>query len=170
MHGDGGAVLAEFALVLPFLLAFLMGLVDFSYTEAQYDSVSSAARDGARVAILQVLSPPVTTTVGAQTTCNPTPADAEFTAICHAVASRLAGTKIDSVQVICYAGVGPSAPLPAGVTDPSTQPTCNQPGLQADSSMVQVIVNWTINPLTFVGAATIGTRHVTTKAEMVIAG
>ena len=168
LRGDRGAVLAEFALVVPSLLFLLMGAVDFTYTEMQYDSVSSAARDGARVGILQVIRRPVTT-LGAQSSCVPTPVDAEFTAICHAVAHRLAGVKVDSVQVICYAGVGPDAPLPAGVTNPNTGQTCTG-ALEADASMVQVVVRWTDSPLTFVGASTIGTRHVVTKAEMVIAG
>ena len=47
-----GQTLVEFALVLPILLILLLGILDFSRAVAGYNSVSNAARSGARVAIV----------------------------------------------------------------------------------------------------------------------
>ena len=109
-------------------------------------------------------------TVGPQTSCTPTQPDPQFKAICHAVARRLAGATVDSVQVICYAGVGPNAPLPTGVTDPNTQASCTSSEIQPDSSTIQVKVTSTIAPLTFVGQTAFGHRRLTDTSEMVVAG
>jgi hypothetical protein len=145
----------------------VLGGLDFCYIDLQYGAAASAARDGARVGILHH----AVATVGAQTTCTPATPDPLFTDICHAVAQRLAGTaKVTSVQVICYAGVGPTAPLPTGVTDPSTQATCTSSQIQPDASTLAVVVNWTTKPLTFVGATTVGSRNTTATARMVISG
>lgn len=165
-RGDAGAVIAEVTLILPLLLAFIMGVIDFTYIELKSDEVSSAARDGARVAILNhdVI------TVGPQTTCDPAQPDPNFTAICHAVARRLAGAKVDSVEVICYAGTGPGAALPSGVTDPHTQASCTSNQIQPDSSTIAVTVTSTLNPLTFVGQTTFGHRRLTDTSQMVVAG
>jgi Flp pilus assembly protein TadG len=166
-RGDRGAILAESALILPILLTIVLGGIDFCYIDLQYDAASSAARDGARVGLLNHN----VTTVGAQTSCSPSPADAQFTAICKAVVKRLAGTAtVTSVQVICYAGVGPSAPLPTDATDPNTQATCSSSQVQPDASTISVIVTWKVSPLTFVGATLIGTKTTTATARMVIAG
>jgi hypothetical protein len=47
-----GQALVEFALVLPILLILLLGILDFGRAVAAYNSVSNAARSGARVAIV----------------------------------------------------------------------------------------------------------------------
>lgn len=47
-----GQSLVEFALILPILLIFLLGLVDFGRAVAAYNSVSNGSRSGARVAIV----------------------------------------------------------------------------------------------------------------------
>jgi hypothetical protein len=47
-----GQALVEFALVLPILLILLLGVLDFGRAIAAYNSVSNAARSGARVAIV----------------------------------------------------------------------------------------------------------------------
>lgn len=50
---DGrGQALVEFALILPILLILLLGILDFGRAIAAYNSVSNAARSGARVAIV----------------------------------------------------------------------------------------------------------------------
>jgi Flp pilus assembly protein TadG len=166
-HGDRGAVLAESALILPVLLTIVLGGIDLCYVDLQYDAASSAARDGARVGILNHN----VTTVGASTTCTPSPADAQFTAICRAVVKRLASTAtVTAVQVVCYAGVGPAPPLPTGVTDPNTQATCTSNQIQADASTMAVVVTWKVTPLTFVGSTLIGNRTTTSTARMVVSG
>lgn len=50
-HGRGQA-LVEFALALPVLLLIFMGLFDFGRAVFAYNSLSNAAREGARVAIV----------------------------------------------------------------------------------------------------------------------
>jgi TadE-like protein len=47
-----GQALVEFALALPVLLVIFMGLFDFGRAVFAYNSVSNAAREGARVAIV----------------------------------------------------------------------------------------------------------------------
>ena len=47
-----GQALVEFALVLPLLLLIFMGLFDFGRAVFAYNSLSNAAREGARVAIV----------------------------------------------------------------------------------------------------------------------
>jgi hypothetical protein len=49
---DGGQGLAEFALVIPLLLIFVLALVDFARGIFIYSVVSDAAREGARYAIV----------------------------------------------------------------------------------------------------------------------
>jgi hypothetical protein len=49
---ERGQALVEFALVLPILLILLLGILDFGRGIAAYNSVSNAARSGARVAIV----------------------------------------------------------------------------------------------------------------------
>jgi len=52
-----GQSLTEFALLLPVLLLILMGILDFGRVVFAYNSVSEAARNGSRVAIVnQTLS------------------------------------------------------------------------------------------------------------------
>jgi len=53
MTGGGrGQGLVEFALILPLLLLLLMGIFDFARGIYAYNTVSNAAREGARVAIV----------------------------------------------------------------------------------------------------------------------
>lgn len=47
-----GQSLVEFALVLPILLLMFMGILDFGRAVFAYNSLSNAAREGARVAIV----------------------------------------------------------------------------------------------------------------------
>jgi Flp pilus assembly protein TadG len=47
-----GQSLAEFGLVLPILLLVMMGILDFGRAVFAYNTLSNAARDGARVAIV----------------------------------------------------------------------------------------------------------------------
>ena len=50
--GESGAELIEFALVLPFLLLIMLGIIDFGLLFQRYHVVTNAAREGARVSVL----------------------------------------------------------------------------------------------------------------------
>jgi len=50
--GESGAELIEFALVLPFLLVIVLGIIDFGLLFQRYYVVTNAAREGARVSVL----------------------------------------------------------------------------------------------------------------------
>ena len=51
-RADSGAELVEFALVFPLLLLVVLGIVDFGFLFQEYEVVTNAAREGARIAIL----------------------------------------------------------------------------------------------------------------------
>jgi Flp pilus assembly protein TadG len=53
-----GAVLIEFALVLPILLLLMAGMFDFGFAFQKYQAVTNAAREGARMAVLPGYSVP----------------------------------------------------------------------------------------------------------------
>lgn len=49
---DGGQALVEFALIMPFLLLFLVGIVEFGRAWNQHQVITDAAREGARKAVV----------------------------------------------------------------------------------------------------------------------
>lgn len=49
---DAGAELIEFALLLPILLLVVVGIFDFGFLFQQYQVITNAAREGARLAVL----------------------------------------------------------------------------------------------------------------------
>ena len=51
-YGDRGQDLVEFALILPLLLLFLLGIMEFGIVIFTYDTIANAARDGARYGII----------------------------------------------------------------------------------------------------------------------
>ena len=54
-----GAVIVEFALVVPFLFLIVFGIIDFSRAYAQLNNINSSLREGARFGAAQI-SPDVT--------------------------------------------------------------------------------------------------------------
>ena len=52
VRSERGAALVEFALILPFLLVLIGGIVDFAFLFQRYEVVTGAAREGARLAVL----------------------------------------------------------------------------------------------------------------------
>lgn len=85
-HKAHGQTLAEFALILPLLLLILMGIFDFGRAILAYNTLSEAARNGARVSIV-----------------NQTPADICSVAAGRAVAIALPTTcAADSTAVGIY--------------------------------------------------------------------
>ena len=51
-RSDSGAELVEFALVFPLLLLVVLGIADFGLMFQQYEVLTNAAREGARIAVL----------------------------------------------------------------------------------------------------------------------
>jgi Flp pilus assembly protein TadG len=55
-RSESGAELIEFALVFPLLLLVVLGIADFGLMFQQYEVLTNAAREGARIAVLPTYS------------------------------------------------------------------------------------------------------------------
>jgi Flp pilus assembly protein TadG len=124
-RADAGAAVVETAFVLPVFFALILGLVDLGLAVFQNSQASSAARDGARVAILSYAHADVT-------------GSADRTTIEREIRRRLAGQNVDTVTVQCLD------------TNGATE-TCANADESADR--VKVTVSWAFRPLGFLGAA-----------------
>ena len=51
-----GSVMVEFAMILPLLLIFFVGIVDFGFIIREHQILQNAAREGARISTLQTYS------------------------------------------------------------------------------------------------------------------
>ena len=51
-RSESGAELIEFSLTLPLLLLIVLGIIEFGFMFREYEVVTNAAREGARIAIL----------------------------------------------------------------------------------------------------------------------
>lgn len=75
-QSDAGQSLVEFTLILPLLLILLFAIVDFGRAFYTWNSLSNAAREGARVAAVQgsnaQINSAVTAAMGGLTTTSPT--------------------------------------------------------------------------------------------------
>jgi|GEM_PF-4060475 len=120
--GDRGAVLVEFAFVIPIFFALLFALAEFSMAEAGNSAGGNAARDGARVGILDFAN---ADQVGST----------NYNRIVAAVRSRLAGLVDGSptVTVTCVQADG-TTPLANG---------CDPAHVFIGSDMIRVQVDWT---------------------------
>lgn len=56
VRAQSGAEVIEFALTLPLLLLVVLGIIEFGFLFQQYEVVTNAAREGARIAILPTYS------------------------------------------------------------------------------------------------------------------
>jgi len=56
-RSETGAEFIEFALALPVLLLVILGIMDFGMMFQQYEVITNAAREGARVAVLPNYNP-----------------------------------------------------------------------------------------------------------------
>ena len=56
-RSESGAELVEFALTLPLLLLIVLGMIEFGFVFQQYEVVTNAAREGARIAVLPTYAP-----------------------------------------------------------------------------------------------------------------
>lgn len=91
-----GQALVETVLLLPLLTMLVMGMVDFGRVYYFAANVNNAAREGARAAILNIYTGPLTPSCGPPYSTCPVQTDA---AIASAVSAELAGTGISSVSV-----------------------------------------------------------------------
>jgi len=142
--GDRGAVLVEFAFVIPIFLLLVFGLAEYSVTAAGNAAGGNAARDGARVGIINF--------------ANADHAGANYDLIVAAVNSRLAGLVkgTPTVTVSCVDALN-AAPLAHG---------CDPQYVRIGSDMIKVQVRWThLSPVGLIGN---GTR--TDSAVMRIVG
>jgi Flp pilus assembly protein TadG len=138
---DRGVTIVEAALVFPLLLLFIFGLIDIGQGVFQTSQATSAARDGARVAILDHRTADV-------------PGSADHEAAVAEVEARLVGQDTESVAIRCK--------RPTGVTV-----SCAAAAPRVD--LVEVVVRWTYRPITFAGDL-VGPRAITGSASMVIVG
>ncbi len=121
---DSGVSVVEAAFALPILFMFIFGLIDLGMWTLNANQATNAARDGARLAILDFSGADVS-------------GSAKHDAIVAAVQSRLEDEKVENVTVRCR--------KPAGTTV-----TCASAAVDIDS--VQVDVDWSWNLITPVAA------------------
>jgi Flp pilus assembly protein TadG len=143
VNNDRGAVIVEAALVLPLFIAVILGLIDFGYAVFQTSQATSAARDGARTAILSYSHADVA-------------GSADNTAVVSQVKGRLAGQAVQNITVSCLSGQSGSTTL-----------TCTDATPNRDR--IKVAVRWAYTPLTPAGAA-VGTITISGTATMGIVG
>ena len=55
-RAESGAELIEFGLTLPLLLLVVLGMIEFGFLFREYEIVTNAAREGARIAVLPTYS------------------------------------------------------------------------------------------------------------------
>jgi len=68
--GDRGQSLVEFALILPLFLVIVFGIVDFGMAFHSYITVTNAAREGARLGVVQATEAQITDKVYAASDLN----------------------------------------------------------------------------------------------------
>jgi Flp pilus assembly protein TadG len=56
LRAESGAELIEFGLTLPLLLLLVLGMIEFGFLFREYEIVTNAAREGARIAVLPTYS------------------------------------------------------------------------------------------------------------------
>jgi Flp pilus assembly protein TadG len=169
-RGDGGALLVEAALVTPLVLFVIMGMFDFAFFELRQSQLSSAARDGARTAIITAPNSTNPNYLNADSSANSayvggsctaggfTPG---FTRICTAVNKRLAGAKVTAITATCFDGPGNSQPCKP--YDPLTDT-----GITDGLGSIKVTVSYVYSSMTPVGQKLIARKIYTSSAEMVV--
>lgn len=143
LRQDAGVLVVEAAFAFPIFLLLLFGIVDLGFAEFQTSQATSAARDGARVAILSYTNADNTSS-------------ADYDRIRTQVMGRLVGQSVQSITVTCLDGLTGSTTQSCSTATP-------------DQDRVRVTVTWSYNPLTPVMAA-VGVRTISGTATMAILG
>ena len=118
-RADSGAEFVEFALAFPLLLLVVLGIFDFGLMFQQYEVITNAAREGARIAVLpayqtalaanvtarvnQYITASFLSTGGAVTTSVGTPQNVSIGGICM---STITVTVTYPHQFLFVAGIG----------------------------------------------------------------
>lgn len=139
----GGQSLVEFSLVLPLLLLLIFGVIDGGRLIYTFNTVSNAARDGARVAI-------VNQSTSGTDTCDTTSATA-WPNGCAIQAGLVLNLSPGDVTVV--------------YRDPTDTGACTTPSI---GCLAVVTVTGTYTPLTPVLGQLIGTVSVSSTSKMPI--
>ncbi len=131
-----GQSLVEFALIILVLMVLFMGVFDLGYAVYAYNTISLAAREGARTGTICTNS---VSTIQAWTQ------------------SMAVGLNLTNAQV----NVQPNQPNP----DPKVHPTPCSGGISAHGSLVIVTVTYTYTPFTLLIAQALGTNSLTLTAQ-----
>lgn len=118
-RGASGQTLVEFALVIPLFVFLVLGVVDFGRAVYAYNTIANAARVGARVAAVNQLAPPDSTTICAADMPIQDPANPRWsTKACAAAAATALGVTTSDVSVAYSSppgsGLACSSPLHIG--------------------------------------------------------
>jgi Flp pilus assembly protein TadG len=92
---ERGAIVVEFALIVPMLLLLVFGILEFGYMMSRDTAIDNAARDGARVASLDGTFTEVCTSIRNELTGSGIPAPATCNA---ANSTTTANIKIDCIK------------------------------------------------------------------------
>jgi Flp pilus assembly protein TadG len=142
-----GAALVEAAIVMPLLMFFILGVIDYGMWAYQRSQVSSAARDGARTALIAVTG----------TDCT-YPCSANNTLVRNAIKARLGSGQTFSFTVQCMSGSS------------TTPKTCVVEPTTVDRDRVKVTVTWTRPAMTFVSKVFGASTTVSSSSTMTISG
>lgn len=161
LRGDGGATVVETSIAIFFVLLMLLGFFDLGLAEFKQSQLTSASRDGARVALINGnwggTRPDVGTYSGGA--CPSTPVG--YKKVCEAVLARLAGSTASSINVKCYEKM--TTVQKSCILLSSSNPGGINPGVDS----IEVTVTYTYVPVTFVGAALFGSsKSFTTSSRM----
>jgi Flp pilus assembly protein TadG len=91
-YGDGerGAALVEFAIIVPFLILIVFGMIDFGVAFADYQNVRSGTREAARLGVVNDLDDAPSCVIDGATVSPPahpsTPTEATNALVCKAKA------------------------------------------------------------------------------------
>jgi Flp pilus assembly protein TadG len=191
MKRSRGQGLVEFALVLPVFLLLLFGALDGARLVYTYNTLSQAAREGARVAAVET-----STIGGAGTDPSCVASESAITTArpgAHVCPANTAALKSDVVSAVnrmtvglgqitalnvylaCTGGAASGEPAPSGAWDETTvtYPQCadSSTGTSAPTaaqSLVSVRVIYSFRPITPVISALLGTIGLSGAATMVI--
>lgn len=139
-----GQTLVEFALILPILLLILMGMFDFGRAIVAYNTLSEAARNGARVSIV-----------------NQTPAD-----ICSVAASRAVALGMPTTCAANATAPGIYVTASTGGTSCAEIKTCNQTvrATYQFRAITPIIGNF-IGPITLTATSTLAVESICLNAS-----
>jgi Flp pilus assembly protein TadG len=109
LRSERGQDLVEFALVFPILILLILGIIEFAILILDYNTVSNAAREGARYAIVHPESD--RPEPGAQCPNPPLAADAPPSNVVEAACKMTTGLDPDNIRVVVDFTAGAPASL-----------------------------------------------------------